>query len=68
MFVTLDTDTLHVDARGREVAVAERSLYLAETVCVFGDHPRERVARLVDVDPLNARFACAALQVMAKGV
>jgi hypothetical protein len=68
VLVALYAYSLHIDSRSGKVAVAEGLLSISKTAGVFSDHSRERVAGLVNMDPLNAGLTSIALQVVSEGV
>lgn len=63
MFIVLDPDPPDIDAGRRQVLVPQRVLRLDDAARLFRDYPRERVARLVDVNLPDAGRARVALQV-----
>lgn len=66
MFITLNSDPAYVDAGRRQVLVPQSVLCLDDAPRLLGNYPREGVARLVDVNLLDARLARVALQVFEK--
>ena len=63
VLITLHGNPTDVHPRRRQVLMPQRILRLDDAAGLFGDYPRECVARLMYVNLLNARLARIALQV-----
>ncbi len=68
MLIALNSDPTDVDAGRRKVPVPQRILSFNYTTGLLGNYPRERVARLVDMNLPDPRPARVALQVFREGV
>src|SRR5947209_18685812 len=68
VLVTLDGDAPDVDPSRRQILMSQRVLRLDDAARLFGDYPREGVARLVDVHLPQPRLARVPLQVLVEGV
>jgi hypothetical protein len=63
VLITLHGNPTDVHSRRRQVLVPQRILRLDDAAGLFGNYPRERVTRLVDMNLLNTGRASVALQV-----
>ena len=68
MLIASDCDSLDVDTRRRKITMTERFLRLRQAPCILGNHPRIGVARLVNVNPIDAGCLRVAFQIVREGM
>ncbi len=66
VLVLLYRNRVHIDPCRRQISMAKRFLCFRQTACVLGDHSRERVPRLMDVDGLQTRLGRIFFQILGK--
>ena len=63
MLIAFHCYPTYVDAGRRQILMSQRILRLHDAAGLFGDYPRERVARLVNMNLLDSSGARIPLQV-----
>lgn len=66
--VSFDGDALHIDTCCRTTLMVERVLRRCDITCKLRDDPRKCMARPVEVESFDARFARVLLQILDEAV